>query len=41
MEIAVAPQGPQSIWAASENGATDFTNCSRGTIPMTAIVPST
>ena len=41
MEIAVAPHGPQSIWAASEKGATDFTSCSRGTIPMTAMVPST
>ena len=37
----VAPQGPHSTRAASENGATEFTNCSRGTSPMTAIVPST
>ena len=41
MEIAVAPQGPHMIAAASENGATDFTSCSRGTTPITTMVPST
>ena len=41
MEIAVAPQSPHITRAASENGATEWTSCSRGTNPITAIVPST
>ena len=33
-------QGPQIAVAASENGAGDWLNASRGRMPITAIVPS-
>ena len=40
-ETAAAPKFPHMIPAASLNGATDPINCSRGTMPSTAIVPRT